>query len=320
MRVAGARSFHLRIALGGPGAVRVGAIRAARIQVSVRNVWWWSRAVLLAALFSSGASAEDAASPIRLDLDASVRYGPIRGFVQIPRGGAPESTTSRKPTLSQMGVTEVTAEDVQLEAGYDGPGIYAGAHFIHLTGGNTLGVPLVSQGTQFAAGAAVRGSLQLDWYRFGAQYAFLGARPDAEFPFSIRPGLGFLLLSQSYELRGAGGERASRSFSTGGPQFLVDAEWIVAGPFSLLARFSSTFPIPKLPWVLTAELRARLRLFGEDADGGGVTFLGSGVQGGFVFVGVAFDRVESNDLQNPVANHIRAAMGPLVVGGIELRY
>lgn len=268
--------------------------------------------------FAARAQETEGPSPFRIDLYGSVEYGPVSGFAQIPRGGAVASTTSRKPTLSQMGIDRVIAEDVQLEVGYDGPGIYGGAHFVHLTGSSVLGRSLVSRGTSFPAGSRVRGSLKLDWYRAGGQWALPEARPTTDVPFSIRPGAGFLLLSQAYRLSAASGH-ADRSFSTGAPELMVDGEWLAIGPVSFFGRLSSTLPFPKLPWIVTAEARVRLRIFGDD-PGGGLALLGEGAQGGFLFVGVAFDRVESNDGQRPVPNHIRAIMGPLVTGGIELRY
>jgi len=274
---------------------------------------------LVLALASRAHGQDDTTSPIRLDLDGSILYGPVQGFVQIPSGGMVGTTTPYKPTLSQMGIRDVVAEDVQLEGGYDGPGLYAGIHFVHLNGSNPLGVPLASGGVDFPAGTTVRGYLKLDWYRFGAQWGFPG-RPTQEYPFSIRPGVGFLLLSQAYQLLGNGGQNANRSFSIGAPQIIVDAEWLAIGPLSLFGRFTTTLPFPKLPWILTAEARVRLQIFGTDLGASDDTAFGSGAQGGFVFVGIAFDRVESNDEQRAVANHVRAIMGPLFVGGLELRF
>jgi hypothetical protein len=263
--------------------------------------------------------ADDTASPVRIDLDGSILFGPVSGFAQIPRAGAPGSTTPRMPTLDQIGIDEVTAEDFQLEAGYGGPGVYGGAHFTHLTGSSVLAAPLTSQGVDFLAGTEVRGYLKLDWYRLGAEWALPEARPTIEYPFSIRPGIGFVLLSAAYRLQAAG-PSADRSFTTGAPEVMLDGEWMAIGPLSFAGRFSSTLPFPKLPWVLTVEARARLRLFGDDPEGSGLTLLGSGAQGGFVFVGVALDVVLVDDRERPVSNEIQALMGPLFVGGIELRY
>jgi hypothetical protein len=268
----------------------------------------------------------DAWSGFRAALDAEVRYGANTGFIQIPRAGLPGTTDKQEPTYRMIGLgNSAEVFDGQAVLGWGIPDAMLGARFITLTGDNTLARPLASQGTSFPAGERVRGSLTLDIYRLALE-ASLPARPTADLPFTVKGGVGFALVEQAYQLHGASGEQARRSFGTGAPLFTFDALWVPWGPLGIEGRIMSTVPLRKLPWFFTSDLRVRVRIAGLD-DQGPFLFAGSGfdrpepwAHGLFLYVGIGFDRIETNDMQRAVANHIRAIMGPMFVGGIELLY
>ena len=100
-------------------------------------------------------------------LDGEFRYGNIRGFVQIPRGGGVDSTSSERPKFDEMGINHAAIGAPALTLGWNDHNIYALARIIRLSGSDLLSETLISNGTTFPAATHVSGKKQLDWYGLG---------------------------------------------------------------------------------------------------------------------------------------------------------
>ena len=74
-------------------------------------------------------------------LDGSFRYGNINGFLQIPSGGGPGTTSNARPKLHEIGINHAPIGDPSVTLEWGDNQIYAGARFTPLSG-RTLSVAL----------------------------------------------------------------------------------------------------------------------------------------------------------------------------------
>ena len=133
-------------------------------------------------------------------LDGSFRYGKIKGFLQIPSGGKPGTTSNKRPTLDELDIDTVAIGDTSVNLGYGDHGIFAGARFVRLSGDNVLTDDLISRNITFPAGSTVDLDTRLDWYRFGYQhrFSFQYSKGD-ESTLSFKPAIGAVLFNFDYK-------------------------------------------------------------------------------------------------------------------------
>jgi len=241
-------------------------------------------------------------------LDGSFRYGKIKGFLQIPSGGKPGTTSNKRPTLDELDIDTVAIGDTSVNLGYGDHGIYAGARFVRLSGDNVLTDELKSRDVIFPADSSVDLDTRLDWYRFGYRhrFSFQYSKGD-ESTLSLIPAVGAVLFNFDYELDGTGGLSVARAFTKGAPHVGLQTEWNPKGPFSLAAGVLSSLPFSSLPLILSVELTGRYQLWGQAN------------RGGLAFLGIGYDRIDFEDSQT-VPNHIEIDMGPLLLLGLEVSF
>jgi hypothetical protein len=245
----------------------------------------------------------------RFSLDASWRYGPTDGYVQIPSGGQPGTTSSHRPRFSEIGISDASIYDVEFDAAWRQEQIYLGGQFIRLSGDDTLDDTLITHSNTFNAGTHVNSNVQLDWYRFGYrhQFALLADRN-----LTISPGVGGALLDFSYHLdtSGAAGPSASRSFIHATPQLVLNTEWQPSRNLPLsfeLNLMGSPWVTSSIPGIFDEELLARYRVIANPR-----LSLAA-------YLGVAFEQIRFHDNQ-PVPNEIHADFGPMLVLGLRLSF
>lgn len=241
-----------------------------------------------------------------VSLDGEFRYGNITGFVQVPEGGSPGSTSNQRPKFDELGINHAAIGDPSLTLGWNDHDIYAGARIVRLSGSNTLSESLVSHGTTFPAGTSVNADTQLDWYRFGYEHHF-AFKYNGGSVVSFYPAIGFALFNFDYNLKGTGGLSAARSFAKPAPQLGLKSEWTPGGPFLLSAGVLSSLAFSTLPLLLSVDLTAGYQLWGR-LDHGGQAYLGIG-----------YDRIDEEDNQR-VPNHVKASIGPEVIVGFKVSF
>jgi len=243
----------------------------------------------------------------RFSLEGSYLYGPVNGYVQIPAGGEPGTTTHNRPKFGDIGINTANIADAVFKASWRDEQLYLGGQWVRLSGDDTLDEPLVSHGVAFASGASVSSDVQLDWYRFGYRHrlTFLDDRS-----LTLYPSIGAAVLNFSYDLSGGtGGASASRSFIKLGPQLGLEAEWRPnRGPFSIdLDVLASPVIISSIAAIFSERLVAEYRFYENPS------FRSS------VFAGVAFEQMRFEDDQT-VSNEISADFGPLLIVGLRLEF
>jgi hypothetical protein len=242
---------------------------------------------------------------LRFDLEGSLKYGPVTGFAQTPRGGAPGTTSPNRPTFRQLGIDEVLIPDASVGLRWRGHGLYSGGSWIRLDGQTTLDTTLISQGTTFPAGTAVNSEVRLDWYRLGYKYRFALANEMGE-TFALSPAAGVALLDFDYRLNGEG-LLANRSYIVGTPQMGLEVEWIPSGRISVVGGSLSSLPEVSNLFLLSARLDCRCRLWGTAR------------RGGMLFLGVGYEWINYEDNQTR-PNHVKADAGPLLRFGLQTHF
>lgn len=240
------------------------------------------------------------------ELEGSVRYGPIRGYLQTPNGGAPGTTSSKRPTFQELNIDDFLSPDALVRLRWNDHAFYGGASLVRLDGDSTLDTTLISHGTTFPAGTSVKSAVQLDSYRLGYQYRFTWAN-EAGTSLTISPAIGIGFLNFDYNLKAGGGLAARRGYFVGGPQLGLNAGWSPPGRFSIDGGIFNSLPEVGNLFILSAQLRGSYRLWGH------------GERGGRVFLGVGYDWLDYEDGQQ-VPNHIKAQLGPMLLLGINTRF
>lgn len=238
--------------------------------------------------------------------EASFRYGEVHGYVQTPRGGAPGSTSTHRPTFKELGIKDAAMGDVSLTAGLRNNALYGGARLVYLSGKNVLDSPLISQGVTFPAGSAVKGDVQLNWYRVGYQHRFLYSDDQGK-TIGFYPGIGVAILDFQYGLKGPNGLSADRSYIKLAPQIGLNGEWMLTKRLAISGGVQGALPIYDMPFILSAEVVGSYRLWAKE---------GRHV---LLFLGIGYDRVEYKDKQD-VPNHVKADIGPEFLTGLQVRF
>ena len=236
-------------------------------------------------------------------------YGPIKGYLQTPAGGAPGSTSHNRPRLGELGIHDAYIGQATLAATWDHNELFGGAEIIRLSGNDTLHEDLTTHGTTFAAGTSVSSDVSLDWYRFGYRYhaGFFPAANDVP-QLLLAPYADVLIWDFSYSISG-GGAHASRAYIKPTGQLGIQAGWAPGGgAFSLNLDLSASPPgISSLPFIAAEQLDARYR------------FVETGRFSASALLGVRFEQINFFDDQT-VPNHIRADLGPMGVVGVVIGF
>jgi hypothetical protein len=239
-------------------------------------------------------------------VDGTFRYGNVDGFLQIPSGGVPGTTSNRRPKFHEIGINNAPTGDPSVSLGWGNNEFYAGARFVRLSGNDTLDNTLISHGTTFPAGSSVSTNTQLDWYRGGYEYR-PSYRNSEGASVSFYPSLGFGLLNFDYKLTAPGALSATRSFVKAAPQLGLKSEWSPGGRFFLSGEVLSSLAFSTLPLLFSTDVTQEYQVWGRAS------------QGGRVFFGVGHDMIHFEDNER-VPNHIKTDIGPEVVVGFSVSF
>jgi hypothetical protein len=260
--------------------------------------------LLLAACVVHAQELVQPVSDWRFSLQGAYLYGSVDGYVQTPLGGERGTTTSKRPQLDDIGISETSVYDIAGVAAYHREEIYAGAQIIQMSGSDTLSSPLISQGHSFPAGTHVSSDVDLTWYRVGYRHRFtLGKEGE----WTLWPSVGAAIWDFHYRLSG-GGAKADRSYLESNVQFGLEAEWRPGGgKFALDAAFLAAPPLSSWPEIYTEQFLASYQFFEHN---------GSDLS---VFGGLMWEQQYYADNES-MPNKVKADFGPMLVVGLRLRF
>jgi len=257
----------------------------------------------LAAGDETDAAAPDAApSEVEFSLGGSGFYGPISGYVQVPLGGNPGTTSSRRPTLHELGIDDAAFWDVTGRVQWRHFGVFAGYTGLDLSSVGTLSESLVTHGVAFAAGSPFKTSIQLDAGYLGAgwKFDFLEGRLE------VSPRIAVTILNFDYSLESPSA-RAARNYRDGAVQLGADAAYQLGHGFALEVDGGASLPIPHMPQLAAVTGRVAYKMFPE-APVHATVFLGCGERW--------IDFEDSQEVPNKI--HVRS--GPLLTGGLTISF
>ena len=239
-----------------------------------------------------------------LAFDASGSYGPIHGYTQTPLGGAPSSTSDKRPQFDDLGINTMTMVNLSLSAGLDSHYIYGSAHLVDLSGTSTLDENLIFHGKEYPVGTRVKSDVNLSWYDIGYQYNILFDKGRTN--LRMAPTVAFTLWDYSAELESNSG-RTSRSYVKGTPRLGLEFEWFPVRRFSITGKGIASIPLNNMPHIYTVGLVGKYHLM--DISRLKIS----------LFTGVEYHWVDFKDNQTE-PNHVKASMGPLGLVGAEIRF
>ncbi|HTO71375.1 MAG TPA: hypothetical protein VMR31_16050 [Myxococcota bacterium] len=267
----------------------------------------FARACAAALLCGAGAArADDSAPaperPFEFGLRASGFYGPIDGFVQVPLGGNPGTSSSRRPTLSELGISDAAFYEIQGRFRWDDFVAFAGYSGLDLDGSSTLDQPLVNHGVLFPAGDHVRSSFSFNVPNFGGGWRF--ELDDRR--LTLMPKLDVALLDFSSSLDGTAAH-SSRGYTVTAVRLGLEGAYQLGHGFTLELDGVASIPIPHWPQIASVTGRVSYALF-PTAPVHSSVFLGLG--------GRWIDFKDSQALPN----HIDLRSGPLATFGFTVSY
>jgi hypothetical protein len=239
-----------------------------------------------------------------LNLDASGSFGPISGYLQTPAGGAPSSTSNKRPKFDELGIDTATIVNLSLSANRDPHSIYGAGHLVDLSGGNTLDEALIFHGRQYPPGTRVRTDVKLNWYEIGYQYHIHFGKEREN--LNVAPTIAFALWDFSTELE-SHGEKNSRGYTKATPRIGLDLEWYPMNWLTVSGKAIGSIPLENLPHIYTVSLTGKYSILNKDR----LKIM--------LFAGVEYNHIDYKDSQIK-SNHIRADMGPMGIVGAEIKF
>jgi hypothetical protein len=239
-----------------------------------------------------------------LAFDASGSYGPISGYTQTPLGGAPSTTSDKRPKFDELGIDNLTMVNLSLSTGLDSHYLYSSAHLVDLSGESTLDEKLIFHGKGYPVGMRVKSEVNLSWYEIGYQYNIHCGKEQMNLRFA--PTVVFALWDFSTQLESSGVEN-SRTYIKGTPRVGLEFEWSPAKRFSLCGKAIGSLPFNYIPHIYTVGLTGKYDLL--DKDHLKIS----------LFMGVEYNQIDFKDSQTE-PNHVKANMGPLGLAGAEIKF
>jgi hypothetical protein len=112
--------------------------------------------------------------PRRLDIMLDYSYTPsLNGFLQVPAGGEPGTTSEKRPTFDEVGIHDANFNHLDLVYHWNPLFMYVGYEYLRPSGSGTLTQDLVTHGNFIPAGATMSVDTQLDFFKIGLGYDFL---------------------------------------------------------------------------------------------------------------------------------------------------
>ncbi|MDF1701407.1 MAG: hypothetical protein P1V36_09655 [Planctomycetota bacterium] len=263
---------------------------------------------MAAILACSACSSRARSEPLKFGVRPFARTGPGDGYWQTPRGGAPGSSSARRPTFKEAGITNSQEYGLDAHVDWGHHRLKIGASRQVLAGDATLTEDLTSQATFFPAGTAIDTDSAVDWLQAHYQYRVdvpMG-RCDC---LKLWPGVGYKWASLHHVFEGDTGGRVSRHHAPGMPNVLLDWEWRPRSRGHL--RFSGSAAAA----ITTGDEPRRNQVI----EVLGRAHYDFGNRGG-LFLETGYRDVVLRDDQPRLQNHLNLDFGPWIGLGGEVRF
>lgn len=246
---------------------------------------------------------------VHVAVQPSARIGGASGYLQTPKGGGIGTTSYRRPTLREIGVTQAYEVGAQVRLEWRRHGAVFEVGRLDLSGDAVLNEDLVSQAAAFPAGTLVDSDSYLTMLCGRYTYLFevpLGRRDRVE----LRPGIGMRGVGVNYMLAGSNGATTNRGYTTFAPVVGLDWSWRPRDEGNL--RFSGY-----VGQTIEATLHERRRFSVFDALGRVHYEFKPGAS---AYLETGYRHLLMDDIQPYRQNRIHVDFGPYVGIGFDARF
>ncbi len=237
--------------------------------------------------------------PLQAQLSGNYIYSDVNGFIQIPNGGQPGTTTLGKPTLSEIGINHDNLWDTQLDVMKNAWGAFLNYQNQEQSGHAVLNQTLVTHGVNFPVGTAVNSKIKFNLFTAGAYYNFTHQQ------FTIRPILAVTDLSFYYSLASQS-QFTKRDFSQVTPRVGLGLIYQINPKFNVSLTGLSSIPNLEHTAVYSAEAK------------GDYTFYQTTHYSVDAFAGLAYQQITFKDHQT-VPNNFHLTNWPMVFVGLSIK-
>ena len=232
-------------------------------------------------------------------VDTSAIYGRVNGYLQTPQGGTVGTSSTKRPTLGELGISDDVMYQINTALIWYDVGLYGGYQYIRPSGTATLGGPLITHGIMIPAGTALKSNLKFDLYHIGMLYQFYCLQQR----LVLAPVFEFMSMDFSYKLNFP--TFATRDYRQGTFRLGLKGIYYFDQRFSLHADFVSSIPGVSNTTITTTHAKIYAKVFQKNQ------------LSTFAYLGLGYLRIDFEDNQ-PFPNHIRYQSGVLFDGGLRV--
>lgn len=228
----------------------------------------------------------------QISLTAWINYASINnGYMQIPIGGTPGTSSIDRPTFGELGINNTTNYNFEIAADWRNWGLYGIYNYNHPSRSAVLAQSLTTHGVTIPAATAINTDTKFDLYRIGLKYTFnlLNDR------WQIYPLVEAAILNFNYEIQSAPAT-TSRRFNQATPRLGVGGKYFFTPTFYWDFELASSIGISNLS-IQTGNTHLGYTIFANKS------------QNANLFTGITYTRINFQDSQT-MPNHINYAAWP----------
>lgn len=228
--------------------------------------------------------------------------GHVNGFLMTPIGGAPGTTSSERPTLSELGIHRFTPFNLRLGSEWDQWGGYLGYAYRRFNSAHavSLSSDLLTHGMNFPTGSLVTSHNQFDWTSAGAYY-----RMDLQNGLIISPVLEIDYWQFRYDIHSSI-KSTSRRYNDVTLRAGLRAAYQLNNKITLNAEGFTALPFGNLR-IDNVSLEADYNLYQQ-----GIFTLSP-------YVGASYEHFKFKDHQR-VPNYLVINEGPMFFAGLKINF
>lgn len=262
--------------------------------------------ITLLTLIGSTAFAMDLA-PKHYKVNAGYNFSKISGFVQIPKGGQFGTTSNRRPTFSEMGITKLSSPQIEFQADWENFSTYARFNYINFKGSATLKEDLITHSKTIEKGSQFKTEHTYKNYVAGLKYNLY-----ANEYVSVHPLVEYSLYDFSYNYNATtpSNKEISSERTFHWPQVNLGLEMItpITEKYSITTTFKYSVAPKKVREYVSLAVLNKYTVFENNN------------QKLNLFLGVGASKLEFRDTQRDRQNYIVHRVRPNITAGLEFEF
>lgn len=231
----------------------------------------------------------------------SGNFAPLSGFIQVPAGGTPGTSSIEKPTFNQLGLTQTSFYQLGFEYDNDWLGFYGQYQHLRPAGHEYLNENITTHGIFLPKNTSVASDNKFDLYRVGINHRFFLSDK-----FVLAPELEITSLHFAYEFA-TPILHSSRAFHSMTERLGLEVEYYLSKSIYLSGNAATSIPKTSNLQVQTANADVNFKIAkNKDFET-------------TVFTGVGYEKIHFEDKQT-LPNNINLVASPMAELGIKFSF